>query len=401
MMDPMGLWKQWYETSAAMWSNVFEAGRENYADPYKVYQQWFDGLENFQQMFGAMNWPSMVGNDSLTAVSNGRPAMAANPATEPAAQNPGAALKPASDAAAGQAAEVRNLWNQWFQASQESWQKSIALGQEAVELTPRWIGTLDQIRNNLLSAEGYPTDPLQLSTRLYNATNGPVSDFLGDLLEREEILDVSSQFLQNYASFSKVFRRNSEEYLKNLSLPVRSDITRVAGLVLALEEKIDDLEDAFEGFEDGQAAIQAASDQAPSGNAGSLASIEEHITGLENKLESISNSADASPEAASADAVDSLEKRLDNVEGKIDQILAALERSGQDGAARTEAQREDADPQAETPRAETAQAGGSEIPATAAARRKAQELGIELSEVEGTGTDGQVSIDDVRKKGAS
>jgi len=392
MMDPMGLWKQWYETSAAMWSNVFEAGRENYADPYKVYQQWFDSLEGFQQMFGAMSWPSlMAGSNSLTAVSNGRPAMAANPATEPAAQNPGAALKPASDAVAGQAAEVRNLWNQWFQASQESWQKSIALGQEAVELTPRWIGTLDQIRNNLLSAEGYPTDPLQLSTRLYNATNGPISDFLGDLLEREEILDVSSQFLQNYASFSKVFRRNSEEYLKNLSLPVRSDITRVAGLVLALEEKIDNLEDGFEDFEDGQAASQAAS-----GNAESLASIEEHITSLENKLESISNSADASPEAATADAVGSLEKRLDNVEGKIDQILAALERSGQNGAARTEAQREDADPQAET-----AQAGGSEIRATAAAERKAQELGIELSEVEGTGTDGQVSIDDVRKKGAS
>jgi len=325
MMDPMGLWKQWYETSAAMWSNVFEAGRENYADPYKVYQQWFDGLEGFQQTFGAMSWPSMVGNDSLTAASNDRPATAANPPTEPAAQNPGAALKPASDAVAGQAAEVRNLWNQWFQASQESWQKSIALGQEAVELTPRWIGTLDQIRNNLLSAEGYPTDPLQLSTRLYNATNGPVSDFLGDLLEREEILDVSSQFLQNYASFSKVFRRNSEDYLKNLSLPVRSDITRVAGLVLALEEKIDNLEDTFEDFEDSQAASQAAS-----GNAESLASIQEHITGLENKLESISNSADASPEAASADAVDSLEKRLDNVEGKIDQILAALERSGQD-----------------------------------------------------------------------
>lgn len=387
MMDPMGLWKQWYETSAAMWSNVFEAGRENYADPYKVYQQWFDGLENFQQMFGAMNYPSMVGNDSLTAVSDGRPAMAANPATEPAARNPDAALKPASDAVAGQAAEVRNLWNQWFQASQESWQKSIALGQEAVELTPRWIGTLDQIRNNLLSAEGYPTDPLQLSTRLYNATNSPVSDFLGDLLEREEILDVSSQFLQNYASFSKVFRRNSEDYLKNLSLPVRSDITRVAELVLALEEKIDNLEDAFEDFEDGQTE--------------SFASIEEHMAGLENKLESISNSADASPEATTADTVGSLEKRLDNVEGKIDQILAALERSGQNGAARTEAQREDANPRAETPRAETAQAGGSEIPATAAARRKAQELGIELSEVEGTGTDGQVSIDDVRKKGAS
>ncbi len=398
MIDPTRLWRQWYETSAAMWSNVFEAGRENYANPYKVYQQWFDGLEGFQQMFGAMRWPSsMAGNDNLTAVSNGRPPMAANPATEPAAQNPGAALKPANDAAAGQAAEVRNLWNQWSQETQESWRKSIALGQEAVELTPRWIATLDQIRNNLLSAEGFPRDPLQLYTRLYNATNGPISDFLGDLLEREDILDISSQFLQNYASFSKVFRRNSEEYLKNLSLPVRSDITRVAELVVALEDKIEDLEDTFEGFEDSQ----AASDQATSGNAESLASIEEHLTGLENKLESISNSADASPEAATADAVSGLEKRLDNVEGKIDQILAALERSGQNGTARTEAQQEDANSQAETPQAETPQEGASEINATAAARRRAQELGLDLSGVDGTGTGGQITVEDVRRKGAS
>ncbi|MCA1716873.1 MAG: E3 binding domain-containing protein [Actinobacteria bacterium] len=39
--------------------------------------------------------------------------------------------------------------------------------------------------------------------------------------------------------------------------------------------------------------------------------------------------------------------------------------------------------------------------ATAAARRKARELGVDLSEVEGTGQDGQITIDDVRRKGAS
>ncbi len=31
----------------------------------------------------------------------------------------------------------------------------------------------------------------------------------------------------------------------------------------------------------------------------------------------------------------------------------------------------------------------------------ARELGVELSEVEGTDTDGQISVDDVRRKGAS
>jgi exonuclease VII small subunit len=383
MMDPTELWRQWYETSTKMWTGAFQAGRGNSMDPYGLYQQWFNGMEDFQQqMLGAMGWPTpSSANGSLTA--SGGPTSAANPATEPAAQNPAAALKPASDAAAGQAAEAQNLWNQWFEAAQESWQKSLALGQEAVELTPRWIATLDQIRNNLFSAAGYPTDPLQFSTRLYNATSGPLSDFVGDLIEREDILDVSSQFLQSYASFYKVFQRNSEEYLKNLSLPVRSDITRVAGLVLALEDKIDYLEEAFEDFEDGQAA---------SDTAGSLASVEERIAGIENKLQSITASSDASPEAATADSVSELQKRLGDVEGKIDQLLAALENTTSSGIVQAEASQQEAG---------TAQEDGSEINATTAAQRKARELDVDLSDVVGTGQGGQITVDDVRRKGAS
>jgi len=230
---------------------------------------------------------------------------------------------------------------------------------------------LDQIRNNLLSAEGYPTDPLQFATRWYNATSGPLSDFVGDLIEREEILDVSSQFLQNYASFYKVFRRNSEEYLKGLSVPVRSDITRVAGLVVALEDKMDRLEEAFEDFEYGYASPATAE---------SVQGIEERIGRLEDALERVEGS------GAGDDSTSGLERRLDDVEGKLDQILTALQNAPQNGSAQAEAAQED---------------GADEITATAAARRKARELGVDLTGVEGTGQDGQITIDDVRRKGAS
>ena len=209
---------------------------------------------------------------------------------------------------------------------------------------------------------------MQDATRWYNATSGPLSDFVGDLIEREEILDVSSQFLQNYASFYKVFRRNSEEYLKGLSLPVRSDVTRVAGLVVALEDKMDRLEEAFEDFEYGYATPATAE---------SVQGIEERIGRLEGALGSAEG-------AATAESVSNLEKRLDDVEGKLDQILIALQNSAaQTGeTSQQEAARED---------------GAEEITATAAARRKARELGVDLSQVEGTGQDGQITIDDVRR----
>jgi exonuclease VII small subunit len=372
VMDPTQLWRQWFETSAKMWSSVFGAGRENLLDPYGLYQQWFKGLEELQeQMFGAMGGAPALrdGNRPALGVSTpSNPASAKNPA---ASAEPAAAQKPLADAAAGQVAEAQNLWKQWFEANQEFWQKATKVGEEAVDLAPRWFAMLDQIRNNLLSAEGYPTDPLQFATRWYNATSGPLSDFVGDLIEREEILDVSSQFLQNYASFYKVFRRNSEEYLKGLSVPVRSDITRVAGLVVALEDKMDRLEEAFEDFEYGYASPATAE---------SVQGIEERIGRLEDTLERVEGS------GAGDDSTSGLERRLDDVEGKLDQILTALQNAPQNGSAQAEAAQED---------------GADEITATAAARRKARELGVDLTGVEGTGQDGQITIDDVRRKGAS
>lgn len=382
MMDPMGLWRQWYETSTKMWSGVLQNGQESYVDPYGIYRQWFNGLEEMQQrMLGSMSLPAVDGNsangDPASSVGNS-PAAAVSPA---AGANPAAVGNVGADAVVGQVAEIQNQWRKWLDAVQYSWGKVSALGQEAVELTPRWISTLDQIRNNLLSAEGFPTDPLQFATRWYNATSGPLSDFIGDLIEREEFLETSSQFLQSYASFYKVYRRNSEEYLKALSIPVRSDVARVAGLVVSLEDKIDRIDEAFEDFEYGYARPATAE---------SVEGLEGRIGGIESALERIEGGSSESS-ATAADSVSSLEQRLDGVEAKMDQLLAAFESISSNGD-------QGESPQAEAPQGDDPPA---EIRATAGARRRAEELGVTLSEVEGTGTGGQITVEDVRKKGAS
>ena len=301
-MDPAELWRQWMESGSRMYSEMARGAQEGQVDPYGVYRRWFDGMSEVQKrMVGAV--------------------------PEPVAGNPGA----------------QDLWQRWFEMTSDSWRKSAEMGQNAMEILPRWMQMLDEARTNLLAGGTPPGDPLQLAAQWYNATSGPFSDFVGDVLEREEFLEPSSQFLQSYASFYKVFRRNSEEYLKNLQIPVRSDITRIAGLVVNLEEKVDRIEEVLEDFEYGYA------------------------------------------EPATAESVKGLEGRLDRVEGKLDRLLAALE-----GAQNDDAQI-------------VAQTNGSavEVRATGAARRKALELGVDLSEVEGTGTDGQVTVEDVRKKGES
>jgi polyhydroxyalkanoic acid synthase PhaR subunit len=292
-MDPAELWRQWYEAGSRMWTEVLRGSQESYMDPYGLYRQWFEGMEKLrEQMMGAGGVEGANG------------------------------------------ADPREMWRKWFDATVDSWQRSAGLGQEMLAMTPRWAEMLDQARNNLMSLESFPKDPLEFAVQWYNATSGPYSEFVQDVIEREEFLEPASRFMQNYASFYKVFRSRSEEYLRSLQIPARSDIARVASLVVALEDKVDRLEEAFEEFEYGYA------------------------------------------KPATAEEVGALEKRLDRVEGKLDRILAALE-----GGFATNG----------TPEAE--------IKATDAARRKAAELGVDLAEVEGTGADGQITVEDVRRKG--
>jgi polyhydroxyalkanoic acid synthase PhaR subunit len=302
-MDPAELWRQWMEPGSRMWSEVTRGGQDGQVDPYGMYRQWFDGMREMQErMIGAV--------------------------PEPVAGNPGA----------------QDIWQRWFEMTSDSWQRSAEMSQNAMELLPRWMQMLDEARTNLLAGGAPPSDPLQLAAQWYNATSGPYSDFVGDVIEREEFLEPSSQFLQSYASFYKVFKRNSEEYLKNLQLPVRSDITRLAGLVVNLEEKVDRVEEVLEDLED---------------------------TGT------------TTIEPASAEAIENLEARLDRVEGKLDRLISALEGEAQnDGAPGT---------------------NGSvvEVRATDAARRKARELGVDLADVEATGANGEVTVGDVRRKGES
>ena len=299
VMDATDLWRQWYETGTKLWSDAARGAQGGNVDPAGFYRQWLDGVRDAQER--------MIG--------------AAPQAVE---GNPG----------------VQDLWQRWFEATSAGWQKSAELGQNALDILPRWTQMLEQARDNMLAAGTPPADPLQFATQWYNATSGPYSDFVGDIIEREEFLEPSSQFLQSYASFYKVFKRNSEDYLKNLQLPVRSDISRVAGLVINLEDKVDRIEEVLEDFEYTQA------------------------------------------KPATADSVEALEGRLDRVEGKLDRLLAALE-NGNGASAGTNG------------------TVVAEVKATDAARRKAREMGVDLAAVAGTGTDGQITVDDVRKKGDS
>ena len=369
--NPMELWMQWYETSTRTWSDVFDGSRENLVDPWGLYRQWFSGMEEARdRMFGA--------------VKSATPDGAGNAPASPL--DPTGIMDAMGVAGAMESMDPQQMYRRWFDAATEVWQKSNQFGTGMLDISQQWTKVLEQAGNNMMKIEGgVPQDPVEFAVKWYNATSGPIGDFVQELLENEEFLEPSSRFLQNYASFYKVFKKNSEEYLKTLQLPTRSDITRVASLVISLEDKVDRIEEAFEDFEYGYAEPATAE---------AVASLEKRLDRVDRKLQplnQIGNKIDR------LDEVEGKLDRLDQVEEKLDRLLAAMEnlQVASNGSANAQAS-------APVNVAETnggASNGTDEIKVTDAARRKAAELGVNLSEVEGTGTDGQITIGDVRRKG--
>jgi hypothetical protein len=163
-----------------------------------------------------------------------------------------------------------------------------------------------------ISAEGtIAADPFTLFKQWYDATSETWSKAVGDIIGSDRFMQMASQFLESYTSFARTFHRASEEYFSNLQLPTRSDIARVAELVINVEEKVDQLDLAFEGLEDTYAQSTTS----------------EAIAGLAGRLDGVENKLDVLPAVLQKLAtVERLEMRLDRVENKLDQLLLALEK---------------------------------------------------------------------------
>jgi pyruvate/2-oxoglutarate dehydrogenase complex dihydrolipoamide acyltransferase (E2) component len=256
--------------------------------------------------------------------------------------------------------ELRHNMQRWMDTSADAYRQAMEASRGMMDLTPKWMRVFEESRQNFMQQEGIPSDPVSFGVQWYNATSGPVAEFAEGALQRDDVLGPASRFLESYTTFYNVFKRKAEEQLGTLQMPSRADISRVAGLVISLEDKVDRIEEAFEDFEYGYT------------------------------------------EPASSASVEQLEERIDRVEGKLDKLISAVEGISEGGTQSAPASTASDNGSARTTQSESSQAGsGEEIRATQAARRKARELGVMLAGIEGTGADGQVTVEDVRKKGES
>ncbi len=184
-------------------------------------------------------------------------------------------------------AELRELWRRWFEAMAETSTETTKEENGFVgSIAPLWEEMAEDISQKMLSGETLPEDPLRFFVQWYNDTNERWSKAADELLRKGEVLESVSHSFETHARSYGKFRRTGEEGLNNFQIPTRSDVARVARLVVVVENKVDRIEEAFEEFIYGDS------------------------------------------EPATAEAVGSLEERMDRLEGKMDRILDALEKMG-------------------------------------------------------------------------
>jgi polyhydroxyalkanoic acid synthase PhaR subunit len=268
--DPMEVWEQWYETTYDAWKNSVDGSKESFVDPYGLYRSWLKGIAAAQEQFKA------------------------------------------GTAAAG-LVDPQEAWKHWFEATTDVWKKATEQGADPLGLTTQWLEMMEEARARLSAGGTMPADPFTFLKQWYDATNEIWSKVVGDIIGTEKFMDMASQFLESYTSFTRTFSRASEAYFSRLQLPTRSDIARVAELVINLEDKVDRLDNEFESFEDRYMQITTG----------------EAISGLSGRLERVESDIAALPAA-----VESLEKRLERVESKLDTLLEALEKPGREEPAK-------------------------------------------------------------------
>jgi polyhydroxyalkanoic acid synthase PhaR subunit len=249
-----------------VWKKSMDGDQETYLDPYGLYRAWLRSVGEAQEQ-----------------------------------------IKPSSM----KMFDPKEVWQHWFEATTAAWRNAAEKGADPLGLTTQWLEMMEEARAKM-SAEGtIAADPFTLFKQWYDATSETWSKAVGDIIGSDRFMQMASQFLESYTSFARTFHRASEEYFSNLQLPTRSDIARVAELVINVEEKVDQLDLAFEGLEDSYAQSTTS----------------EAIAGLAGRLDGVENKLDVLPAVLQKLAtVERLEMRLDRVENKLDQLLLALEK---------------------------------------------------------------------------
>ncbi|GAC1448311.1 MAG: hypothetical protein PVSMB4_05220 [Ktedonobacterales bacterium] len=230
--NPFDLWRQWYESHAGPWLGALGDDNARYLDPF--------GL--------------------VSAFAQERPT-----------KGPGGTP------------DLADLWTQWFTAALRAGTHAVGTAQSA-GASVHGQQSVGDASDRPPNGAGLPTDPITAYRRWYEATNQDWSKVAGKVVSSEAFIELVSRSVETYTSAMRSLRRSSEAQLSALQLPTRTDVARVASLVIALEAKVERIEDVLDdSLTSAKQSAQARADEMTV----SLTVLEERLSRVEGKMDAV------------------------------------------------------------------------------------------------------------------
>jgi polyhydroxyalkanoic acid synthase PhaR subunit len=89
-------------------------------------------------------------------------------------------------------------------------------------------------------------DPFAVWKSLYDKTEAKWNEVLHETMQKEAFSEWLGQVQNAYLQYQQLVQKTTDNYLKQVNLPTRDEISNVASLVINLEEKIENLEEKIE-----------------------------------------------------------------------------------------------------------------------------------------------------------
>ena len=117
-----------------------------------------------------------------------------------------------------------------------------------------------------------PVDPFELWRQIYETNEKAWNTVLERTVNNPAFAESSGKILETFLSAQKTVRDNMRQYLEQINLPTREDVARLGELIIALEEKVDQLDDRLASIERTLATRPAQPDPATTPGPASTAS---------------------------------------------------------------------------------------------------------------------------------
>lgn len=175
------------------------------------------------------------------------------------------------------------LWKPWIEATGQIFLAAAKAGAEPIAQSGEWLKLLDEARSRMLRDQASLADPWTALREWYEATNAIWSKAAEDILSNTAFVEATSRLFNNAMSQQMAQRRSAEQQAAALQLASKSDVARVAGLVVALEEKVERIEEA----------LASAQEHVNTGTSpGTEHNLDERLERLERKLDALLASAE-------------------------------------------------------------------------------------------------------------